>query len=91
MWSLTAYREDMNLIPNPAERYSIGDRSTGLRWDEDGGLTIHLQSDRPGQDEEANWLPTAEDGTWFVVLRMYRPHPEVMDASWECPPLTRVA
>ncbi|GGX79765.1 hypothetical protein GCM10010510_26060 [Streptomyces anandii JCM 4720] len=91
LWSLTAYREDMNLIPNPAERYSIGDRSTGLRWDEDGGLTIHLQSDRPGQDEEANWLPTAEDGTWFVVLRMYRPHPEVMDASWECPPLTRVA
>lgn len=67
------------------------DRSTGLRWDEDGGLTIHLQSDRPGQDEEANWLPTAEDGTWFVVLRMYRPHPEVIDASWECPPLTRVA
>ncbi|MFE1754202.1 DUF1254 domain-containing protein [Streptomyces anandii] len=91
LWSLTAYREDMNLIPNPAERYSIGDRSTGLRWDEDGGLTIHLQSDRPGQDEEANWLPTAEDGTWFVVLRMYRPHPEVIDARWECPPLTRVA
>ncbi|MFE1862832.1 DUF1254 domain-containing protein [Streptomyces anandii] len=91
LWLLTAYREDMNLIPNPAERYSIGDRSTGLRWDEDGGLTIHLQSDRPGQDEEANWLPTAEDGTWFVVLRMYRPHPEVIDARWECPPLTRVA
>ncbi|MFF4713196.1 DUF1254 domain-containing protein [Streptomyces eurythermus] len=90
-WSLTAYGEDMNLIPNPADRYSIGDRTPGLQWDTDGGLTIHLQSDMPGQDREANWLPTAKGGTWFVALRMYRPRPEVIDATWECPPLTRVA
>ncbi|WP_158714043.1 DUF1254 domain-containing protein [Kitasatospora aureofaciens] len=89
-WSLTAYGEDMNLIPNPAGRYSIGDRTSGLRRDADGGLTIRLQSEPPRQDGEGNWLPTAKDGTWFVVLRMYRPRPEVIDATWECPPLTRV-
>ncbi|MEU9240969.1 DUF1254 domain-containing protein [Streptomyces sp. NPDC048385] len=90
-WSLTAYGEDMNLIPNPADRYSVGDRSTGLRWDEDGGLTIHLQSEAPDEEREANWLPTAKKGAWFVALRMYRPRPEVIDATWECPALTRVA
>ncbi|MFE0510474.1 DUF1254 domain-containing protein [Streptomyces sp. NPDC058964] len=90
-WSLTAYGEDMNLIPNPADRYSLGDRSEGLQWDADGGLTIRLQSEPPGPDQEANWLPTATEGTWFVALRMYRPRPEVIDATWECAPLTRVA
>lgn len=89
-WSLSAYAEDMNLIANPADRYSVGDRSAGLRRDPDGGLTIHLQSEPPDQDREANWLPTAKEGTWFVALRMYRPRPEVIDATWECPPLTRV-
>ncbi len=29
LWSLTAYREDMNLIPNPAERYSIATAARG--------------------------------------------------------------
>ncbi|MEU8717427.1 DUF1254 domain-containing protein [Streptomyces sp. NPDC048663] len=89
-WSLTAYGEDMNLIANPADRYSVGDRSAGLRRDEDGGLTIRLQRDSPGADLEANWLPTASKGNWFVALRMYRPRPEVIDATWECPPLKRV-
>ncbi|MBJ6637073.1 DUF1254 domain-containing protein [Streptomyces sp. DHE7-1] len=90
-WSLSAYQEDMNLIPNEADRYSIGDRTTGLQRDEDGGLTIHLQSEPPDQGREGNWLPTAKSGNWFVALRMYRPHAEVIDAVWECPPLTRVA
>ncbi|MGW3132718.1 DUF1214 domain-containing protein [Streptomyces sp. NPDC001123] len=89
-WSLTAYGEDMNLISNPAERYSVGDRSAGLRWDADGGLTIRLQNEPPDEGGEANWLPTAKEGAWFVALRMYRPRPQVIDASWECPPLIRV-
>jgi hypothetical protein len=88
-WSLTAYGEDMNLIHNPLERYSIGDRTRGLMLDPDGGLTIHLQAEPPEEDKQPNWLPTAAQGTWFVALRMYRPRPEVVDATWECPPLTR--
>ncbi|MGW4561156.1 DUF1254 domain-containing protein [Streptomyces sp. NPDC004561] len=89
-WSVTPYGQDMNLIPNPAGRYSVGDRTAGLVKDGDGGLTIHLQRESPGEDRQANWLPTAADAAWFVVLRMYRPRSEVLDATWECPPLTRV-
>ncbi|MET7380221.1 DUF1254 domain-containing protein [Streptomyces sp. NPDC005526] len=89
-WSLTVYAEDRNLVPNPIDRYSIGDRTPGLVTGPDGSLTIHLQPEAPGPDREANWLPTPEQGIWYVTLRMYHPRPEVVDARWECPPITRL-
>ncbi|MCD0482397.1 DUF1254 domain-containing protein [Streptacidiphilus sp. ASG 303] len=89
-WSLTAYDEDRNLIPNPIDRYSVGDRTQGLVTDTDGGLTLYLQPDSPGRERESNWLPTPKQGIWYVGLRMYLPHPEVVDARWHCPPITRV-
>ena len=89
-WSLAAYTEqDMNLIPNPARRYSVGDRTPGLTRDPDGGLTIYLQPGSPGKKNEPNWLPTSAEHPWFVILRMYRPHPTVVQAKWECPGITR--
>ena len=88
-WSLAAYTEqDMNLIPNPANRYSVGDRTPGLARDPDGGLRIYLQPGSPGDTREPNWLPTSAEHPWFVILRMYRPHPAVIEAKWECPGIT---
>ncbi len=91
-WSLAAYTAaDLNLIPNTANRYSVGDRTPGLRRDPDGGLTIHLQPESPGPENEANWLPTSARQDWFVILRMYRPRPTVVEATWKCPGIQRVA
>ncbi|NBM20489.1 DUF1254 domain-containing protein [Streptomyces sp. GC420] len=89
-WSLTVYGEDRNLVPNPLGRYSIGDRTPGLVTDPDGSLTIHLRPGSPGSDREPNWLPIPEEGGWFIGLRMYLPRAEVIDARWECPPISRV-
>jgi hypothetical protein len=90
-WSLAVYTtQDMNLIPNAADRYSVGDRTPDLRWDQDGGLTIHLQPEPPSGDGKPNWLPTSATDPWFVILRMYRPHPEVIAATWKCPGITKV-
>jgi hypothetical protein len=89
-WSLTVYGEDRNLVPNPIGRYSIGDRSPGLVTEADGSLVVHLQPMSPGPTREPNWLPTPEQGVWFIGLRMYLPRPEVIDAQWECPPILRV-
>ena len=48
-WSLAAYTsEDLNLIPNPADRYSVGDHAAHLTRDDDGGLTLYLQPEAPG-------------------------------------------
>ncbi|MFE1307614.1 DUF1254 domain-containing protein [Streptomyces sp. NPDC058755] len=88
-WSLTAYGEDRNLVPNPIGRYSIGDRTPGLLTDGDGSLTLHLQPESPGPAREPNWIPTPR-GIWFIGLRMYLPRPEVIDARWVCPPIKRV-
>ncbi|HUJ07716.1 MAG TPA: DUF1254 domain-containing protein [Streptosporangiaceae bacterium] len=90
-WSLTAYTEhDLNLIPNEARRFSVGDRTPGLRREPDGGLVIHLQPRSPGPAREANWLPTSAEHPWFVILRLYRPRPEVIAARWKCPGLRKI-
>jgi len=89
-WSLAAYTAgDLNLIPNQAHRYSVGDRTPALEHDSDGGLTIYLQPASPGTTREPNWLPTSARDPWFVILRLYRPHDEVIKARWECPGITR--
>ncbi|MEU2111744.1 DUF1254 domain-containing protein [Streptomyces sp. NPDC019507] len=89
-WSLTAYDETRNLIPNPIDRYSVGDRTRGLVRDDDGGLNLYLQPDSPGPERESNWLPTPQQGIWYVALRMYLPRSEVIDGRWHCPPINRV-
>ena len=89
-WSLGMYGTDLNLVPNPIDRYSIGDRTEGLTNDSDGGLTIHLQAESPGGVEESNWLPCPEKGEFLLILRLYRPRPAVIDATWHCPPVELV-
>jgi hypothetical protein len=87
-WSLTMY-SNYNLVPNPIDRYSLGDRSKGLKRDSDGALTIYIQHDSPGEEKESNWLP-APEGAFYLLLRMYQPHQEVIDAKWAAPPVEKV-
>jgi hypothetical protein len=90
-WSLAAYTAaDLNLIVNPVDRYSIGDHGGELARAEDGGLTLYLQPEAPGGGAVANWLPTSGTQPWFLILRMYRPGPTVLDGAWRCPAITRV-
>ena len=90
-WSVTMYdTPDFYLVENPIDRYSIGDRTPGLRYAGDGSLTIVMQRDAPPEPERAaNWLPTP-NGTFRPLLRMYLPHRAVFDGSFELPPITRV-
>ncbi|MFN8483401.1 MAG: DUF1254 domain-containing protein [Anaerolineae bacterium] len=88
-WSLTVYGADYNLVPNEINRYSIGDRTPGVKKNADGSTTFFFQADSPGADKESNWLPTG-NAAWFPVLRLYMPHPEIVNATWECPPMKRV-
>lgn len=88
-WSLTMYRRsDCLFVANPIDRYSIGDRTPGLRHDEDGGLTIHVRSDDPGPGR--NWLPAPADEPFHLVLRLYQPGPEHLEYRYDYPPLQRV-
>jgi hypothetical protein len=88
-WSITMYDlPEYFLVANPIGRYSIGDRTAGLRRDDDGALTIAIAHDDPGEAERANWLP-APDGRFRPILRLYSPRPEIFDGSYELPPIVR--
>ncbi|MCP3819405.1 DUF1254 domain-containing protein [Streptomyces sp. A3M-1-3] len=88
-WSATVYRlPERLLVDNEIDRYSIGDRTPGLVYDADGGLTLYVQRKRPsGNAEAANWLP-APDGPFTIAIRVYGPEPSVLDGSWALPALT---
>jgi hypothetical protein len=89
-WSVTMYdTPNFYLVANPIDRYSIGDRTPGLRRSDDGSLRIVLQKDEPSSHEErANWLPTPA-GDFRPLLRMYEPDDAVFDGGYELPPITK--
>ncbi|MFC9787082.1 DUF1254 domain-containing protein [Rhodococcus sp. NPDC127528] len=90
-WSVTMYDlPDFYLVDNEIDRYSIGDRTPGLVYAEDGSLTVTLSVDEPEDAAaKANWLPTPAGG-FRPLLRMYSPRPEVLDGTYEIPPIVKV-
>ncbi len=90
-WSLTMYDTPRYyLVDNPIGRYSIGDRTPGLRYADDGSVTIYLQTDAPADsDAAANWLPTPS-GDFRPILRMYEPGPSVLDGTYSLPAVRRI-
>jgi len=88
-WSITMYRGDtLTLAENPIKRYSIGDRTPGLKFAVDGSLTLYIQKDSPGADKESNWLP-APVGEFNLMCRAYGPQPALMDGKYKMPPVKR--
>jgi hypothetical protein len=87
-WSVTLYdSETTAMVPNPLERYTIGDRTAGLKFDDDGSLTLTIGHAEP--EDKANWLP-APEGAFYLILRLYGAKPEVMAGQWTPPPVKRI-
>jgi hypothetical protein len=90
-WSLTMYDTPrFYLVDNPIGRYSIGDRTPGLRYNDDGSVTLYLQHVAPGDSRDSNWLPTPA-GAFRPVLRTYQPGPAILDNSYELPDIRKVS
>lgn len=87
-WSMTLYTlPDRFLYANPINRYSIGDRTKGLQYGNDGSLTIYVSNASPGKDKESNWLP-APAAKCSLVARVYGPSEAAMAGVWKLPPLS---
>ena len=70
-WSLTLYRKvDYLFYDHPEQRFAIGDRTDGLIYDADGGLTLLVGHIRPTQSN--NWLPAPAEA-FYLALRLYLP------------------
>jgi hypothetical protein len=89
-WSLTMYdTPEYHLVANEIDRYSIGDRTPGLRRDPDGSLTVLLGAERPDGPDAVNWLP-APPGEFRPMMRMYLPGDEILDGRYHLPPVERL-
>jgi hypothetical protein len=88
-WSITMYDlPDFYLVANPIDRYSIGDRTPGLRRDAEGSLTIVIQHDQPA--DTSNWLP-APAAPFRPIMRLYQPQAAVLDGTYQIPPIVKTA
>jgi hypothetical protein len=90
-WSVTLYDEKFNLVFNEAGRYSFGDKVPGLKYAEDGSLTIYIQPEQPQSDKASNWLPSPKGQDFNLFLRTYFPGPKLLDQSYSAPAVQKVA
>jgi hypothetical protein len=96
-WSVTMYHgRNQLLVQNPINRYLINaPMLAGMRRNADGGLTIHIQKDDPGEALRPNWLP-APNGPIYMVMRLYWPKTEapsllpVGRGAWQPPGVVKV-
>jgi hypothetical protein len=91
-WSVTMYDvPDYFLVENPLGRYSLGDRTAGIEYDDDDGITVFMSAHEPDDPKRrANWLPTPA-GPFRPTLRMYSPRSPVLDGVWMPPAIRRVS
>ncbi len=90
-WSLTMYDDKYFFVPNPLNRYTLGQRNK-FTTNPDGSVDLFVQRQNPGGDKEANWLPTPP-GKFVLMMRMYWPsdaNPSVLDGSWRPPAVKRI-
>ncbi len=84
-WSLSMYNLPQQFfIHNPIDRYTLGDRTEGVVYGDDGSLTVYLQHESPGKERESNWLP-APDGLFSLQMRCYWPEPAALDPLYAPP------
>ncbi|MEE4121312.1 MAG: DUF1254 domain-containing protein [Paracoccaceae bacterium] len=87
-WSVTMYSAKTRIfVPNPIDRYSIGDRTPDLVYGDNGSVEIFMQAEEPTDPtERANWLP-APDGPFYLLMRHYSPRSAILTGDWLPPPI----
>ncbi len=88
-WSFTMYDlPNRFLVENSINRYSIGSQNKSLKKNKDGSVTIYFQTESPGQEREANWLPSPK-GPFYTVLRIYGPDDHVLNGTYKLPSIIK--
>ncbi len=92
-WSLSLYEPTEDgmffFYANPLWRFAIGDRTPGLKYNDDGSLDIWISHADPGKDRQSNWLP-APNGKFTVAFRAYIPDAAMIQGLYRLPALEQV-
>nr|WP_295111141.1 DUF1254 domain-containing protein [uncultured Caulobacter sp.] len=92
-WSLSMYEAmpdgQFFFTDNPIKRYTIGDRTPGLKRNADGSLDIWIGRTDPGGDRSANWLPAPKSGPFALYLRAYLPRAELLGGAFRFPAVAK--
>lgn len=86
-WSLNMGTAKNRYVPNPINRYNVGDRS-GLVSNEDDSVDVYIQRSAPA-GHESNWLPAPTDG-FILWLRVYMPGEDILEGRYAVPPIAKV-
>ena len=77
-WSVSVYNAEGYFEPNDRNANTLN--SITAQRETDGSVVVHFGG---CDDDRTNCLPIVEG--WNYLVRLYRPHPEVIDGSWQFP------
>ena len=84
-WSLTLYNSHHFFAPNAINRYSVGTKTPGFKYNQDGSLTLYVQANAPTKEQMQNWLPSPKGENFSLYIRAYWPAQEVLNGGWVPP------
>ncbi|HWO31452.1 MAG TPA: DUF1254 domain-containing protein [Candidatus Acidoferrum sp.] len=88
-WSITLYDADGFQVANVLNRFAVSSWMP-FHYNADGSLDLYFQSDSPGSDKEANWLP-APKGPFNLTMRLYSPEADALTGRWNPPAVKRAS
>jgi hypothetical protein len=88
-WSATAYDRATHALIRHMKWASRSSQTPGLQWNPDGSVDIYFGPQAPA-GKESNWVPTAADGRFEVLFRLYRPEKAFFDKTWKLPDIQQV-
>jgi hypothetical protein len=77
-WSISLYNEKGYFEKNDREAYSINNLTA--KKNADGSITVQFGG---CTDKTGNCLPIMPG--WNYIVRLYRPHPEILNGKWKFP------
>ncbi|MGH7080375.1 MAG: DUF1254 domain-containing protein [Acetobacteraceae bacterium] len=84
-WSVTLYDSDGFQVANGLNRFALSSWMP-FGYNSNGSLDLYFQSESPGPDKEANWLP-APKGPFNLTMRLYAPRSDALTGKWNPPPV----
>ncbi len=82
-WSITVYDGEGRFIPNPFDAYTLNNVTAAKQAD--GTVAVQFGDCNA---RTPNCLPTGPG--WNYMVRMFRPHAEILDGSWRFPQATQI-